>query len=481
MGFVSNLPNDNYRKATLGADNPAMEIMPAGMFSGTLDALGRSVVGAGASVLNTLRGAVTDAADATGEAMGLGPIGGADWMGSKTKENDALKALQEWAKIDPRTHGVGAQVAGSTVRGLTIASLGSLAGGPVGAGAMLGGVEGYEDYEKSLESGIDPNTALKKSILTGGAAAAGAFLPMKVGAGAAGRLTVLAAEAEVAGNTALAEIYKSSASAAAKMTGLGARIATGATINTTFGAANRWATSGILESAGYHDMAAQYKVLDTQAIVSDVILGAAFGAWGHLEDKLHPLERPDPTKIEAALEVRKQEAISRGAAGIPTDMMTAGLDAELQTRGMGDLLRGREVTVTPEEALRIVDGVVLDPVRAATHAEYLESANTVLHGLLDTTEPTRLPDTQPVISKEEAAPVKPLAPPPAEGMAKIDPIVNEQMQQMAARNPDLDVQLPDGRTVKASEMADALAEQLKNEHANANLIETAVGCFLRGL
>lgn len=63
---------------------------------------------------------------------------------------------------------------------------------------------------------------------------------------------------------------------------LATRVASGAGINIGFGMGSRYASSAILEGGGYKDMASQYKVWDTQALLIDGLLGAAFGYAYHL-------------------------------------------------------------------------------------------------------------------------------------------------------------------------------------------------------
>jgi hypothetical protein len=58
-------------------------------------------------------------------------------------------------------------------------------------------------------------------------------------------------------------------------------------------------------------------------------------------------------------------------------------------------------------------------------------------------------------------------------------MADEAANQLAARHPDMDVQMPDGSTVKASQMPDALNEQMAKANQDSNLFTTAIGCFLR--
>lgn len=624
MGFVSNVQNDDYRINTMGADNPATGFTPAHWYSGMLSAPFEGAIGGIAAVGRVAHDAVAatpwwalasgdPSTILSGQVQRMQDTAGQPQAPSQV--GDMLKAVQDWAKIDPRNNGVGAQVLGATTRGLTIAGLGSLAGGPVAGGAALGITEGYGDYQESVANGLDPNTAAKKAGLTAAAGFAGAFLPMHVGGSAAASLGAMAEEAAVAGNTALSALYKTSAEAASVLgANLGTKMATGAAINTGFGMANRYLTSTLLDHAGYHDMAAQYKVMDTQAILSDVVLGAAFGGWGHLTD---PLSRPDANKIDAALDARTATAQARGAGGIPTDLQTSALDAELQDRSLGYLLSGHGVTIDPHEASAIVEGSILDPERQATHQTWVESFQNAFGLLGDGTpserlgwsdlegqipdhltnrftedrrnsqravdavqdqletldqkasavldrartqlppgvEPSqadlamvmrnfpslaaegraidaqratlegRLSDAQSIqdatlakwrsfgaVEPEDltaprsadeftarfgmtpgqnfqepmtgsfeggAKPAPPTAPGAAEGGPKVGPVAQEQLSQLGARHPDLEVTGPDGKPVRAADLEATMKEHMAGAEEDSKLIDTAIACFLR--
>jgi hypothetical protein len=489
MGFVSNMPYDDYRLNTMGMDDPATQIRPDGAFSGLTTALGHSIVGGLAAVTRTW--------DAIASSNNGTALYGGDWVNPPTEMPTApgehptaltepIKALQEWAKVDPRTTGPAAQVAGATARGLTIMGAGSLLGGPVAGAGLLGGTEGYNDFADSRAAGVEQTTALEKAGLTGGAAFAGAFLPMAVSGKVALNLAGLGMQAEVAGNSALANVLFGAGRAAAVMSAnVAARLGTAAAVNTGFGMANRYLTSNLLESAGYHDMAAQYKTLDGQAIASDAVLGLAFGGFGLAEEvigrRLGALERPDQATIQAAFDVRRQEMLARGTGGLPTDPHTANLDLELQDRALADTLRGRDVQVDPAEARRIVEGSLLDPERVQAHEDWIAANQKLLGDLAETAYPVRMDlPVQPFAVPEEGL-ARPAVPPTAEGAAKLDPMVQEQARQLAARAPDLDVQLPDGTTVKAADMQQAMAEQMAKASKDSSLIDVATACFLRTL
>jgi len=58
-------------------------------------------------------------------------------------------------------------------------------------------------------------------------------------------------------------------------------------------------------------------------------------------------------------------------------------------------------------------------------------------------------------------------------------LAEEHMKQLATANPDITVQMPDGRTVRAGELPDALAAQMVAASKDSELFQTAVGCLLR--
>ena len=629
------MPDDEYRIANMGVNNPATPFQP-GMFTGLGDAMERAVGGGVAKIGKTLSMLADSQAQANagqyGWAQSLVPPSTAPPLTpvdlAKDAEQNAarMKALQDWSRIDPHTHGVGAQVAGATVQGLTVMGLGSLMGTPLAGAGALGIVEGSNDYADTMAAGVDQNTALAKAGLTGVASFAGGALPMALSGRVAMRLAGMGLSAEVAGNTALSSVFYGAGKAAAVMAGTAAgKIGTSAAGMVAFGGTNRFLTSHLLESAGYPEMAAQYKTLDSQAIISDLVLGLAFGA-GHVlgekvGEKLNPLERPDPAMVDAALEARKAEMRARGAAGLPTDPATAGLDAELSDRALGNLLRGQDPGVRPTEAQLIVQHSLIDPERVQLHQD-MDNAFRVVYGdLAETMPPPRtgwgelegnVPDhlrsrfaqdrstseasvtrfqaefdalearaqavqdrlraqlpniegyepthadmakalnafpevkreAQAIAAQQDAVEAKlnaayaaqeqtldrwrafqepvapevapkssaeftarfgmepgkaafpneqtaeykaaqaalkaaPAAPSAPETKSGLNPMVDEQARQLAARHPDMPVEMPDGSIVKASEMPDVLREQMAQASKDSNLFDVAVGCFLR--
>jgi hypothetical protein len=493
MGFISNVQSDDYRVASMGSMNPITELTPDGMFSGTGEALYKGVAGGVAAVARTATDLLSASARSNAElSINENPF--VDQQAALTALHseaptpppfdESLKAVQDWAKADPRTQGAGAQVLGSTARGLTIFGLGSLAGGPMVGAATLGGTEGYSDYRESLAAGVDQKTALEKAGLTGATAAAGAFLPMAVSKGAATGLLGLAMRAEVAGNDALATgLYGAAKAAATASTSLVAKMATGAAINTGFGVANRYLTSSLLENAGYHEMAQQNAPLDTQAMIADAVLGMAFGGWEHVAHKVGeyvtPAARPDLALVQQALDARRNEMQSRAGAGIPHDPIAARLDSELQDRALGDMIRGKVTEVTPDEANTIVHGSLADPERAVLNTAFNEAGVAVHGDLADFSEPVRTEKApEPFVAPEQQTPA---AAATAEGTPKLSPLAAESASQLAARHPDLEVQLPNGQTVRAADLQSAIQEQIAAATNESKLHDVAAACFLRTL
>ncbi len=492
MGFTLSVPDRQYRLDSEAAQGPQTPTDPS-MFQGTGSAVGTGVVGGGAAVARTAANAVNFLGRVAGvqEAAEADPTSGqAEQLfnapAMKPAFDDQIQAVQDWAKADPSAQGSGARVLGSTARGITILGGGSLFGGPVAGAGTLATVEGYNTY-RDVQQGpnpVDQATALKMGGLTAAAAGLGAFLPLKLGSSAATSLAGLGMRAEVAGNGALATSLFGAARAAATVSStVVGRLGTAAAVNTGFGVANRFATSAVLENAGYKDMAAQYAPLDAEALTADFVMGLAFG--GHAEFAGHgapartevdPAAKPPPSMVEAALASRRQEMLARNGVGVPIDPAHANLDTSLQDGALSDLLRGREVSVSPDNAKSIVEGALPDPARAVVNDEYLAAAEAE-HGLLaDFSEPERVPPkaAEPPTSREESA-----APPAAEGAAGIDPLAAESMHQIAGAHPDLPVDLGNGVQVRAADLPKVLAQEMASANNDAKLHDVAMACFLR--
>lgn len=184
---------------------------------------------------------------------------------------------------DPNTTSVASQIVSSVVSQLALFAGGTAIGGPLAGAAVTGSVAGNEAMQQAKDQGVDPGTAMELGAVQGGATAAGAFLPMHFSP----ELT--------AGLSRAGQVL--------------ADLGFGAASQTAFGVANRAATSTILSSAGYGQMAQQYQAFDRAAMLQDAIAGAGFSGIAHALERgtgqTSPAAAGDalPQDVQNALEV----------------------------------------------------------------------------------------------------------------------------------------------------------------------------------
>lgn len=215
---------------------------------------------------------------------------------------------------DAATTGTAARVLHGLSEGAALVTTGLALGGPAGAAILTGGSQGTSRYDELIAAGVDPATAAKSAGITAIAGAAGAVLPGGVG-----------------GN-------------------LLARLATGSAGNTAFGMATRYADHTILEAGGYHEMAEQQKALDGTQLLTDFVLGTAFGGLSHLHApaeaaKIPQRVRATPEAVDAALAENLALADRRQSPGVPVDPKAANLHQAAIEKALGDLLAGEPVDV----------------------------------------------------------------------------------------------------------------------------------------
>ena len=123
------------------------------------------------------------------------------------------------------------------------------------------------------------------------------------------------------------------------------------------------------------------------------------------------------------------------------------------------------------------NGVLVDPEKVRL-AQDIESAAKVVHG--DLADPT------PPVMRPETAAREPIeAPPSMERPAgeqtgpAFEPSTQATIDQLAARHPDMDIELPDGSTVKASELPQKMQQMMAQAESDSKLHDVAVACFLR--
>lgn len=197
---------------------------------------------------------------------------------------------------NPNTTGKAAQVIYGLTSVLPQAVAATEGLGVLGGSALTGYAQGYTDYRLARKEGLDEATAIKRGVITGLTMAAGVVAPASLGVS------------------------------------LPARIASGAAINTTLGTVQRGATSKILDDAGYHDMASQYKIFDPWAMTADAILGGAFGGLG-------------ARAKDAGLTVNDALQFEESGFGIPTDGKTRSAHTKAMETAAEQVLKGEEVNV----------------------------------------------------------------------------------------------------------------------------------------
>lgn len=219
---------------------------------------------------------------------------------------------------DPRITGAGANIIQGFSKAVTEFSVGSAAGGPLAGAGLLGASEGYAHYQDLRDQGVDEDTAKRSGLLEALTAGGSALLPMGMPArwlkGLALPGTLLA------------------------------QAGAGAVINTSFGAASRYASAKILDDAGYHEQAEQQKPWDETNILTDAIAGLFFGAhagWHGLK-----AADVDPSVRDAAKTVQDRQEVNERAPGVPVDMRSAAVHRQSLETALGDLMADRPVDLS---------------------------------------------------------------------------------------------------------------------------------------
>lgn len=235
--------------------------------------------------------------------------------------SDATREYSKSLVGDPRTTGAAANVIQGFSKAATEFTLGSLAGGPEVGATFLGATEGYAHYNDLLDLGVDEETAQKSGLTTAMLSGGAAVLPMAMPA------------KWLAGLSA--------------PTALAAQAATGAVVNTGFGAVNRYAGAKILRDAGYDTMADQQEVWDKVNVLTDAISGAFFGAhagWHGFKELSNA--RLDPSLLDAAKAVQDRQAVIDAAPGLPVDAKSAAVNRQALEKSMTDLLTDKPVDLS---------------------------------------------------------------------------------------------------------------------------------------
>lgn len=246
--------------------------------------------------------------------LGTDAVAGVDkWMGSPqpsqtlTDWHNSSLGLLASLRPDPHTVGMAGQLLGGLTQAAPAMAGGFLAGGPVGMAAATGVTQGYTDFRMGQSEGLDTTTAAERATLTGVTSAAGAVLPVGIGASPV------------------------------------TKVITGAIGNVAFGAGERKATSALLEARGYHDMAQQYKALDSSSLLADGVMGAAFGGVA----ALHVEHEPSPLMVDAAMMAKNAQQLEVDSApGVPLDAETRSNHLSAMKTATDQLLNDRPVDLS---------------------------------------------------------------------------------------------------------------------------------------
>lgn len=254
-------------------------------------------------------------------------------------------AEQQVGRLTPSAGTTG--TAGQVLYGLfdmgSQAVAGTLIGGPIGGAAAVSGLQGFSEFEHLRAQGVDLSTAQDVALVHGVTAGAGTLIPMSIGLRAGGVL------AEGVGS----QIARTGESALRNATAAAARaapdIAYAAGTNVAMGMSLRGVTSSLLSERGYDDMAAQYRVFDSQALAIDAVLGVAFGGVGRFINSRGEAVNPPEfsrTDIDAALTANiAQHAEIHTAPGIPINVLSRNAHAQALQKAMRDLSEGQPVDV----------------------------------------------------------------------------------------------------------------------------------------
>ncbi|MCB2251788.1 hypothetical protein KTQ74_07780 [Pseudomonas chlororaphis] len=289
-----------------------------GLFTGALDTLGpnllRGGLEAGAAVESGFSSLWQGGLDAAASLLlpepkfgGKPNVTSAEESSQETLGQGTAKAVMG-LRPDPSEVGIVGQILGEAAAVLPRTVAGTVLGGPVGGAVAAGAPAGYSGKQVGMAEGLDESTATYKGLIDAATVGIGAVLPAARFVG------------PVAGDAA---------------------IAVGA--NVGLGMAGRGATAALLESNGYAAQAAQYRVMDGTALLTDAVLGAAFFGIGRAG-----MRRPTSDQVAAALTERSiQHADIDTAPGAPINPRSAVAHQDAIRSAIDQLQRGEPV-VLPE-------------------------------------------------------------------------------------------------------------------------------------
>lgn len=312
-------------------------------------------------------------------------------------ENMMLERASRKVTPNPRETGV----AGQILHSLFDVGGQALTVGPAGTGVIKTVGKSIE----GVEEGLDTLTAMKKGAIEGGATALGVALPIAISPVVGSRIPALVQQ-------------------------LGYGVAS----NVPMGVAQRALTSDVLSKAGYKDMAEQYKALDEGGLLTDFVLGMAFGGLGHvLHGKDIKAGEVKPSDIDAALAKRNAYHLEVDTApGLARNGETRDAHVESVLKATEDLMEGRPVDVS--ETLHATDFEThgqVDKARADIQAQTEKVAEPIARAADETARldeaaatKAREPEVDPFLAPDMLAK-------PAEPLTIEHPEIRSMLQHMA--------------------------------------------------
>lgn len=384
--------------------------------------------------------------------------------------------LRDWARPPKERAGTLAKTVREVTEGLTLGAVGSLAGLP-GITGMMGSVYGHRAFDEVYRETGDYETAMKVGLESGAFAAAGALVPASFSRTAVSTMVGRGLIASEAGNMAAAETWFNAARAATK---LPSNIAFGAATNAAMGGAQRFTTGQILDNAGYPQMAANYRVMDNESVLADLILGGAFGAYGHLAHSL-----PSDVVDEAINAFRRQRDVE-GGFGISTSPDSMNADERMKDSALASMIKGEPVSLEQTDLRTFLDNVTSNPnfdANAALHLNAMaddlaahggdyEKAATLPGESQPQTEPTSLPQDNPAISLKANE---------TEGevpLTALGEFHRNTLATLAANSPDAQL-LIDEKSVLMKDLPEHLANMELDGKKLAPVYDDVIQCFLQ--
>lgn len=375
----------------------------------------------------------------------------------------------ESSRPDPNDMGTLAQVGHGLGSVLTMGVMGAPLG-VYGAAGSIGALSAYDKYQEMLKQGVDTNTALQTAGITGAVMSIGAGLPGFVG------------------NTIKKQV----------LSGIG--------INVGLGAAERAATSAVLEDNGYTNMAESYKTLDATSMAIDAVLGAAFPVGARFIKK--PMrELPPDAEVAAALTAESKVAEMYRDPVVHTELEGIARKQAAAEEYTRQVLQDGKALDEAEVPHNIADNTITNPVFDATMEKgvkaldvaFKESNDIGLSKLVNeyksvseilNKEPENAiqePSATEVDVRKQTADGEAMgerniqrqeATGTRQAKEEID-FTREHAMEVLKQQPDMIVKDDDGVTMKASELIAKAEAEFKQAKIESTLVETAVNCALQ--